>query len=205
MSVSNEETIAQKQEIYHFCHSTPREIDQSLLQMKFEALMAEVSNSNVENWNLGEWSCYESLDRASLIQRIEHCLMEHRAPASQFYPLENALLLAFYFPVSKAAAVSLKSTSLPSRLGFSNFLAHLAPIDVPALIHPTSSQSVERPRTPVQAIAYNIGDSFFRMNIQETFLFPDTHCVLSSQLISATDTSSFASISLNLVCLLLHS
>lgn len=189
---SEDEILAQKQEIYHFCRHTPRQVDQSLLQMKFEALLAENTGTDGDLWNLSNWSSYESLDRLSLIHHISNCLLDNRIPAAEFYPLENVLLLALYHPVPQGCSVkSTNDISMPTRLGLSNFIEHLSPINVRDVIKskPGAHAVVLRPTTPSRTVAYDIGDVFFQLQAEQTQLFAQDGGILTSQLIHVAEQS----------------
>jgi hypothetical protein len=199
------EVLAQKQEIYHFCHHPRRQVDQSLIQMKFEALLADGTGTNEDHWNLSKWSCYESLERPSLLNHITDCLLENRIPVAQYYPLENVLLLALHHQVVQDAPVTEKFTgSLRTRLGLSNYIEHLAPINVREVVkrEKTGFASAIRPISPENVVAYDIGDYFYNMDIDQTQIFPGDDCVLTSHVVQQTEASPVAILTLQNVSFL---
>ena len=169
--------------------------------MKFEALLAQETQTSEDIWNLSEWSCYESLDRFALVQQVSDCFLENRLPAAEFYPLENVMLLALYEPTIESPQVQFTTeVELSTRLGLTNFLENLAPINVREVIQRPASAFPERPSSPIHTVAYDIGDFFYKMNVLQTQFHPTDGSVLDAVVTKQTEIAQKAVLSLRKVC-----
>ena len=168
--------------------------------MKLEALLATATDTSEEQWNLSEWSCYETLDRAALIQEVHAALLEGRTPISQFYPLDNVQLLALFHPSAQLARTdAVDDIGVSTRLGLSNFIKHLAPINPLDVINKPDDAFPERPQTPKHTFAYDIGDMFYNLGVKTTQLYPQDGSVLMSQELRQTEATPFVILSLQKV------
>ena len=84
---------------------------------------------------------------------------------------------------------------LNTRLGLSNFIEHLAPINTREIVKNPSAVFPERPQTPKYTVAYDIGDCFFNLGVETSQLFPGDGSILSSQITRQTDASPMALLS----------
>ena len=161
--------------------------------------MAEATHTNVDEWNFSEWSCYESYDRSSLLQRISYLLEDRRFSISQFYPLENVVILAFYFPlVANRRLDTIDHSSINTKIGLYNYLKHVKPVDVQSAIKQASVKNdySVRVQTPVPMIGYDIGDRIVHLKSSRVNLFPKDGSVIYCEQSKFYDTpvSAFTSI-----------
>lgn len=184
--------------------------------MKFEALLAEATDTSIEEWTLSDWSSQELIDSSVCIQRINSLLNQGYLVSKQYYALEDAMLVALYKPTDgKSRHYHDEQTdSVVTKLGFSNYLTYVSPINLNSLENPSNrasdasdnaAQASEFPsRPPTSNIAqgvvgYDVGDSVISIATQRHQFYPKDGSTIMAELSTFADKTGFAKTSLILV------